>query len=83
MAPLPSDATLSSPTDTKDVAPISDIGELVAYLAGGARAPADWRIGTEHEKFGFRNDDLRPPTYEGPRGIGALLGAGWAVGAVG
>jgi len=64
---------LSSPTDTKDLAPISDIGELVAYLAEGARAPDEWRIGTEHEKFGFRNDDLRPPTYEGARGIGALL----------
>ena len=64
---------MSSPTDTKDLAPISDIGELVAYLAEGARAPDEWRIGTEHEKFGFRNDDLRPPTYEGARGIGALL----------
>ncbi len=64
---------MSSPTDSKNAVPISDIGELVAYLAGGARAPQDWRIGTEHEKFGFRNDDLRPPSYEGPRGIGALL----------
>ncbi len=30
-------------------------------------------IGTEHEKFGFRLDDLRPPTYDGPRGIEAML----------
>jgi len=64
---------LSSPTDNKHSPPINDIGELVDYLAEGARKPEDWRIGTEHEKFGFRNDDLRPPTYEGPRGIGALL----------
>lgn len=64
---------MSSPTDSKHSPPINDIGELVDYLAEGARKPEDWRIGTEHEKFGFRNDDLRPPTYEGPRGIGALL----------
>jgi glutamate--cysteine ligase len=38
-----------------------------------AKPKSDWRIGTEHEKFGFRLDDLRPPTWEGERGIGALL----------
>lgn len=64
---------MSSPTTSKNAPPINDIGELVEYLAQGARAPADWRIGTEHEKFGFRSDDLRPPTHEGPRGIAALL----------
>lgn len=47
--------------------------QLVAFHASGARAPQDWRIGTEHEKFGFRLDDLRPPAYEGEQGIGALL----------
>ena len=47
--------------------------QLVAFHASGARAPQDWRIGTEHEKFGFRLDDLRPPSYEGEHGIGALL----------
>lgn len=64
---------MSSPTEDKDFAPVSDVAELVAYLAGGARAPGDWRIGTEHEKFGFRDDDLRPPEFGGERGIGALL----------
>ena len=47
--------------------------QLIAFHASGARAPQDWRIGTEHEKFGFRLDDLRPPAYEGENGIGALL----------
>lgn len=47
--------------------------QLIAFHASGARAPQDWRIGTEHEKFGFRLDDLRPPVYEGENGIGALL----------
>jgi glutamate--cysteine ligase len=53
--------------------PIEGRDQLVAYLAQGEKPPAAWRIGTEHEKFGFRLDDLRPPTWEGPRGIGVLL----------
>jgi len=64
---------VSSPNDSKNAAPVRDPRELTAYLAGGLRAPDDWKIGTEHEKFGFRNDDLRAPSYEGPRGIGVLL----------
>ncbi|HEY0178873.1 MAG TPA: glutamate--cysteine ligase [Dokdonella sp.] len=62
--------------------PISGRDELVAYLASGAKPETDWRIGTEHEKFGFRLDDLRPPTWDGERGIAALLEGmtrfGWA-----
>lgn len=52
---------------------ITDKAQLIAFHASGARAPCDWRIGTEHEKFGFRWDDLRPPSYEGEHGIEALL----------
>ena len=47
--------------------------QLVEVLASGEKPRSDWRIGTEHEKFGFRLDDLRPPTFEGERGIEALL----------
>ncbi len=53
--------------------PITDRRELVEYLASGSRPATDWRIGTEHEKFGFRTDDLRAPTFDGERGIEALL----------
>jgi glutamate--cysteine ligase len=53
--------------------PIESKRELVEWIAAGARAPAAWRIGTEHEKFGFELDTLRPPTYDRPRGIRALL----------
>ncbi len=53
--------------------PITGRAQLIDYLAGGARERSAFRIGTEHEKFGFRLDDLRPPTYEGERGIGAML----------
>ena len=61
--------TLSSPSHVADT-PITDRATLVGVLASGEKPRADWRIGTEHEKFGFRLDDLRPPTYEGDRGIG-------------
>jgi len=63
---------VSNPS-TSPEAPIASRDELVAYLAGGCKPSADWRVGTEHEKFGFRLDDLRPPAYEGERGIGMLL----------
>ncbi len=72
---------MSGPSNVKE-SPISGRQELVDYLATGARPEAEWTIGTEHEKFGFRLDDLRPPTWDGDRGIEALLRGltrfGWA-----
>ncbi len=63
---------MSSPSHAPS-ATISSRTQLVDYLASGEKPAAQWRIGTEHEKFGFRRDDLRPPAWEGERGIGALL----------
>ncbi|TDK20332.1 glutamate--cysteine ligase [Luteimonas aestuarii] len=63
---------MSSPSHTADT-PITDRAQLVAVLASGEKPREAWRIGTEHEKFGFRLDDLRPPTFDGDRGIEALL----------
>ncbi|TAA25488.1 glutamate--cysteine ligase [Pseudoxanthomonas winnipegensis] len=63
---------MSSPSHVADT-PITTLSQLVDYAASGARPREAWRIGTEHEKFGFRTDDLRPPTFEGERGIEALL----------
>ena len=72
---------MSGPSAVKET-PITRREELVEYMASGARPPGKWKIGTEHEKFGFRLDDLRPPTYDGERGIGAMLNGltrfGWA-----
>src|SRR5688572_15779553 len=48
--------------------------ELVAFLEAGGKPKEEWRIGTEHEKFGFHKADLTPVPYEGPSGISALLG---------
>ena len=53
--------------------PITDERDLVAYIAEGAKPPSAWRVGTEHEKFGFRLDDLRPIPYAGPAGVRAML----------
>src|SRR5688500_12765034 len=73
-------ARMSSPSNVAD-SPITHRDQLVEYIASGGKPKADWRIGTEHEKFGFRLDDLRPPTFDGERGIEALLkgltGFGW------
>ena len=63
---------MSSPSHVSDT-PIADRAQLVDYIVSGEKPRADWRIGTEHEKFGFRFDDLRPPAFDGERGIEALL----------
>jgi glutamate--cysteine ligase len=65
----------------RSATPLTARTPLIEFLAQGCKPREDWRIGTEHEKFGFRIDDLRPPTYEGERGIAAMLdglaGFGW------
>ena len=53
--------------------PIEDKAELVSYLESGGKPKEGWRIGTEHEKFPYRLDNLRPLPYEGNIGIRALL----------
>jgi glutamate--cysteine ligase len=63
---------MSAPPQTKG-APITDRRQLIEYLEAGCKPKAQWRVGTEHEKFGYTHDDLRPLPYEGERGIRALL----------
>ncbi|MBI1252425.1 MAG: glutamate--cysteine ligase [Alphaproteobacteria bacterium] len=54
--------------------PLESFSELVWSLEKGCKPDrTTWRIGTEHEKFGFYADTLTPVPYEGERGIGALL----------
>ena len=62
---------MSNPGDTDDT-PIGSIQQLADFIAAGCKPRSEWRIGTEHEKFGFERDGLRPPPYE-PDGIRALL----------
>lgn len=47
--------------------------DLVRYLASGSRAPENFRIGTEHEKFVYDRKTYLPLEYEGMPGIRALL----------
>ena len=49
------------------------IDDLTAVLAGGCKPKDQWRIGAEHEKFGFVKADLRRPSYDEPAGIHAML----------
>lgn len=63
--------------------PIESRDDLASYLASGCKPREDWRIGTEHEKFGYCQDTLKPLPYEGDRSIKAVLEGlrdryGWA-----
>ena len=63
--------------------PIEHQDQLAEYLASGCKPKEDWRIGTEHEKFGYCKDSLKPLPYEGERSILAVLQGlrdahGWA-----
>jgi glutamate--cysteine ligase len=53
--------------------PIEDFAQLAQMMAGGCKPAADWRIGTEHEKFGWLTDSRAPLPYAGDRSISALF----------
>src|SRR5205823_3636534 len=53
--------------DVVDLTPIESRDELVAWFAEGAKPKAQWRAGTEHEKFAFTADTHEPVPYEGRR----------------
>ena len=54
-------------------AKIRDKGQLVDWIANGEKPTAEWRIGTEHEKFLFHRDGLRPVAYDGDHGVAVML----------
>ncbi|MBS0244546.1 MAG: glutamate--cysteine ligase, partial [Proteobacteria bacterium] len=64
---------MSTRQDGAPSPPIGSRSDLVEWFAVGCKPKAQWRIGTEHEKIGFRTDDLSPIPYDGPRGIRALM----------
>ena len=53
--------------------PIEHHDQMAQYLADGCKPKEDWRIGTEHEKFGYCTDTLKPLPYEGDRSIRVML----------
>ncbi len=62
---------MSNPGEA-DLTPITSMRQLAEWFAAGSKPRADWLIGTEHEKFGFRRADLSAPNYE-DQGIRAIL----------
>ncbi|PSS04172.1 Glutamate--cysteine ligase [Actinidia chinensis var. chinensis] len=55
-SPPTEDAVIATEPLTKE--------DLVGYLASGCKPKEKWRIGTEHEKFGFEIKTLWPMKYE-------------------
>lgn len=64
-----------------DPTPITHARQLAEWFAAGSKPRDAWRIGTEHEKFGFRRTDFTAPDYAN-QGIRAMLegieAKGWA-----
>jgi len=57
--------------------PIEDFTQLAAYMEAGCKPADQWRIGTEHEKFGF-TPDHRPLGYDAIHDLMAgLTRFGW------
>jgi glutamate--cysteine ligase len=59
--------------DEQDAVPVQSLDDLLAYFKTGGKPAAQWRVGTEHELIGVLRESGLPPTYDGPRGINALL----------
>lgn len=52
---------------------LTEKAQLVDYIASGCKPRDKWRIGTEHEKFGYQRANLLPLPYEGEAGVKAML----------
>ena len=59
--------------DQIDMTPIETRDELVAWFEAGNKPKAQFRVGTEHEKFVFTLDGHRPVPYAGRKSIHAIL----------
>lgn len=55
--------------------PIESFDQLADYMASGEKPKERWRIGTEHEKFGWLTDSRAPLPYTGERSIQTLFDA--------
>ncbi len=62
---------------------IENYAQLAGFLESGCKPRESWRIGTEHEKFGWLTDTRKPLPYAGDRSISAIFAAladrfGWS-----
>jgi glutamate--cysteine ligase len=55
--------------------PIGSMAELVEHFRLGEKPRERFRIGTEHEKFGFVRSNHAPLPFDGPSGIESILNA--------
>ena len=64
-------------------APVESLDQLTAYFAAGCKSEGEFRIGTEHEKFGFALADHTPLPYDNGDGpnvrkmLEGLVAFGW------
>jgi glutamate--cysteine ligase len=70
-----SDGKQGSGTPLDDATRVEDDAQLLDWFRAGEKPVQRWRVGTEHEKIGLYEDTLDRVTYDGKRGIGALLEA--------
>ena len=68
---------MTTPTsDIDENAPrVENVSEFAELLASGNKPKSAWRIGTEHEKFGFLKETLQPLPYEGEASVHTILKA--------
>ena len=52
---------------------IENFADLAAYMESGCKPAPEWRIGTEHEKFGWLTDGGQPLPYDGERSISTIF----------
>jgi len=64
---------MTTRTDDSASPLIESRDDLLSVFAGGEKPRERWRIGTEHEKFVYRLDDHRAPSWDEPGGIRDLL----------
>jgi glutamate--cysteine ligase len=64
---------MTTRTDLSDSPLIEGRADLLSVFQKGEKPKADWRIGTEHEKFVYRLSDHRAPSWDEPGGIRDLL----------
>lgn len=73
---------MTTRTEDSESPLIESRDDLIAVFERGEKPKAEWRIGTEHEKFVYRLSDHRAPTYGETGGIRDLLLAmtqfGWS-----
>ena len=47
--------------------------DIIQYFADGSKSKKFWKIGTEHEKFIYDLNTLKPINYYGKNGIKVLF----------